>query len=1616
MGIFTDVATTNTEQTRQPVFTAPVQSAVIAPTNSPDQSSRNAVLGAVALQGQQGDPQEPLEQTWTRVNDAIVNGKEGSVRSLIDHNARREMLAASQASQSEWFKANGAPTVSLKAGVAAELQAFNRPENEHALEEEGVAALQDSAVASGQTIRNNDVIGKVRENAQKSAIWQNEFDKLQQEYTNQGLAGKALDLLTLPFSQYYDLFRSGDKGASALLNSPGLNLRQESNSLWSMPLDDFKAYLPTFVEKLKQHSGLLMQNPSVALSAMQSLYGATYTDQATLDAWTGIDTTTIPFFGAAKIARSTVGLLTGIGDSSTAAKAAAAALAKDAGGVPSHAMSSIVMPAEEAVEHALPVYAKASEYVKPFIGNAGGVADHLESLEQSIQEVLKSGPDVERLDPDQVRTAVSNTLATVQNRFRDENIVDFENQGRFTTTPADIAREHEQDVNQLFTEALANAAGKKPSEEALQRFENEGGGLGQRPVAQKAFDDRVELGVDQFTGIHTLSVYLGNKSKPGGYLDAAGATVAAERRGLAGYEIKEGLDGQYYIRVAQHVTENGIDGPAVKGSDLGLAGPVGQWLKSPAGFTPNEWMSDRLQATFYKTHLQKSAVQPLVANLKALSARQTKSVKKIILMGQQDTTVDKAGGKWYNVNELSAHYQNQFNRLPTDKEIKAYYSYKLASDLDYQIGNDYIWTNKINRGWMTGSVKKLGVNEHNVRPINNPNWSDLRVHDADTGKVYGQGAGNDVLGRKFGTGNYKLFELEEPVSINGEQTKYILAHNRDSELSPLSGNQLKYVQGGPREYNSKWFVKQGVSGNFKDGASYETTAITHITSKLRHNAQAWADKMNTAREAWNDFYRGNPTEEELRRWENEGGSLSPTGESGLDRLKKIIEQSPVESFDKWKQLVASGRLRMQAPFEVTYDREMPKSVSGLGSLTNKWVTTDQTAAEAYYTSKGRMHWQEREKLLSDPDSDKDALLVDPFRVLNKTLGHALNTKSFSDYNSKVIDEWSRLVMSGNYLSNKAALSNSTNDIFFHGELSQQLRRSDPVLYQKLSDARTAHKRFLNYQTPAMASGELASRRLAAWLEGKGSFGDWAATKAYNYTSSNPALAMRSFVFDSMLGMFNPGRLLIDTQQALAAASIHPIWGTRAVAMATPILWLMKNRTASLLDHIATSTSLIHGLAPAEFKLMVQSMRASNFMHVGSEVAQNAVYSNYIHGSTVGKAIDTFRTKGRIFFNTATSVNRATAYQIGWQEVKKTMPELEVGGRDFLRNVLRRANIYDGDMTTASRAGWQQGALSIPTQFLQWQSRMLELMMPKMFGGSSALSGTQKARLALGQFLFYGTAGIPLVDTLQPWLSSQYENATGQQLTPEVYNGITKGFFDGALSVMSGGQLDTDFARNAGLGAAWTDLWHKMSDGQLSSAMGIALGPTGSWTGNMLGTMQRVTQYYKAEQTGTLSAGDWKLITNDIIQNISTLNRAQKAYWIWKHGQIVDFKSGAPVADANDLMGYTALLGIPNRVERERFEITSALNSREDDARAYGNLIADARFKAFSAIAEGDDQAAAYFGKLAAGLIANYKDDPLFQQEVYKNAAQVMNSGKLTKWEQVKKKLYVTTGKSPSGGK
>lgn len=1469
----------------------------------------------------------PLASLIDQKKQQLDNGQEAAIRDNIGAQAKSSRVQAIRQLQLEKLQGfNTAPGITLKTLLDDEQSELNRPNDPNTLEREGVQTLQDMATSDAHQAAAISQLPGAQRMIADNAFKVAIWNREADVIRQQaGQQGILGDILDGVLNFVPGLKTLATTGISP---NPAGAVNAQMANIWSLPPDQFPAAVRQLMQTTMDWAGIHGNDPKAALSAINNLYsGLKGGDYLTYNAMAGLDVAPIL---ASKALRGSVGMLLATGNRQAAADLAAHSIVSDRLGMSAGA----IIPAKEAIANLLPSVSRAStpSLVQGYVGISRDLADSVEAVSKGTEQALI--PQLLNRSPDVIQQSVTNAIENFKIRYRG-----------LSDTISDI----------------------KP-----------------------------DVDFDEASGVGGVNIYLGREAGGGGFASPEAAIASADRRGFGVGQVglHQNVDAQWFLKYKSDLTTSGTVLPDVTLGDIPETGGLFRyswWLKNGSSIMPDAWNEARLGATFDRANLIKNIYKPLNDIIAGGASKEWESVVQV---GQKNE-------HWFNADELNQEFMSQHNRLPTDNEVRSYYAYKDVNDANWRLKNHYIHSENSKAGWQTvqigqpgeevtpdlqnfedeggalGPSPKFKTVRVNGRVEQKPEWNDY-ILDQNTGVLHAPGTNNEEFQRMFDTGNYRLVQLQRTARWNGDPVRNILVHKNGLDTAPLDYRQLGYIQGGNVEYTSKYFVKQANIGTFTgDKGTYYDQPLTHIQAQTQKQAQDWADSMERARLAY--------IMKTVKPQDISKADLAVIEDLNIQteaQRRSIIEQSPWSggNYDKFDSLVKQGKIRTNAPFRVLYDKEIPPEYQGLGNNITKWFNGDESAASQYFWGKGRMYVSPRGERLPDPDGNLSNVLS-PLKTTQRAINNALNTTAFSDYNRSVIEDWSRIATAADALRNPSpdALEN-----FFHGELKQGL---DSTVAGQLTATRQSHLNFLNQTTPMQLQKDSWARRFAEFIDDKPG-GTSLAKLAFWAADRNVTNSVKGFVFDSYLGLFNIGQFVVQGTTGVAAMAVHPLFGARAAASLPAWTHVMINRSENLLDWYAKTGQAVHGMDPMDWKTMVKSFRQSGWGEVGNTMTYLDSMTGRVGNSIIGNGLGNIRELGRQPFYLGEKFNRAVGYQIAWNKVAQDFPDMTKGSDAFLSKVNTYTDNLTWNMAGASKANWQKGIWSWPTTFMQYQAHMLENILPQALGGSRAFQGAAKARLAASQLLMYGAGGVGGVD-LSRWMNERYKDATGADMSPETYRGMSKGIVDSFLHYASGGSLDTDISSRVGPLNGFAQYFEKVASGDLSSTLGVFTGPAGTETSTILDSVNRLGRYFAAEQPSQISSEEWGLMIGDTLKTVKQYSYASKALWLQQAGMLLDQKTGEPIVKNSEMERYAEFLGIPLAAETERFADRKAASNFNQVKRDVGGELARSSNMAWRAMGNGDEEAAQAYTRSVGHLMSVFT--PMQRLEILRERQSILKT-------------------------
>lgn len=921
--------------------------------------------------------------------------------------------------------------------------------------------------------------------------------------------------------------------------------------------------------------------------------------------------------------------------------------------------------------------------------------------------------------------------------------------------------------------------------------------------------------------------------------------------------IVEDISGAFYPRVSVDVSETGF---YTNPLDPPRTGYISRFLLNPSQTEDRRLFEMQTEAGRMRQRFLKKINKDLVSVFRKIPAGERPYLHQLLMKGDNME-------RWFSDVEAKTILERAMGSVPSDNTLTAYRQFKVNNDLEHIIRDATMYNDLVIRGAEDVTFSPFGIKIQgngfvDISPTSLPRD---RVFDVSESRHYNH---TNTLTRErlqelSGQGYY-LVRTEDYVKLqDGTEIRNFLIKRSDMETNPLRRNQLNYRPGGHRLYVDKYFVKQAVRFRQPDEANQERLKRpnVYVTGPTQANVAKWAETMNQARLMVKDEGAGAAR---LDQEVFQGRRGFPTGDEFLTGIED-------QSFS------------LDDAFEAVFDRELPtayRSRTGLG----QFVDEDEAGFAGFYRTTGRLYYSRKGEALRRFDGELSPT-IDPFEAQSKALYNVSQLSSFSDFKTSSIDRWVRTYRSSlNVDVLPQELRDSPVEIFNSATVN---RNETPSLRAQIESQRANIKRVLGFQTDWDRNYQNAMRSAHEWIVGDSdnTLRQTVSKAPLWFLDRNPVSSLRGLAFDMKLGLGNVGQFFIQTSTMFSALSLSPKYGTRglfSVPIIRSYLAALKNGTGeNMLDlWVKRGGARLAGFEDVnEFKDYIRYSGRSGLFDLGethSLVNASGPASTFAIQSGAHAA----REMGRFFFYEAEIWNRLVAHRIAYGEAVEKFGKQPFTNNEFRQYIVGRAENYSFNMSDTSKAAWQGGLMSIPTQFWAYNVRMLEALVGRNFTVS------QKIRLAMAQLGMAGTAGLPLAGAISEW----YNNSEGAAPNINTLAGTAeRGIVDRTMYELFG--ADVEVGKRWGTGDFWLDTTRKL--GILPSIFGQAQygaqsvadmtgGATYTILGDALGTFYTAA-YMAAHESG----GESMIMTEDSLtrfsRSISSVNNFLKASLAYQYG-------------------------------------------------------------------------------------------------------------------------------------
>lgn len=705
--------------------------------------------------------------------------------------------------------------------------------------------------------------------------------------------------------------------------------------------------------------------------------------------------------------------------------------------------------------------------------------------------------------------------------------------------------------------------------------------------------------------------------------------------------------------------------------------------------------------------------------------------------------------------EFEVEFLSKYKKPATDAQKAMYLRYQEALDVDAMFKADALFKRQVADGVVVDNASG-----HRMVPTKAEDVpANARIWDEDSQSLV------DPAQLPQGTVVYRNYDPTHQA-FNGD-VLYKTGKNVVTRRLYHSDVLVRNA-GGPRDYRKfdiQYYVKQERTKRFADGTEVKVSPLTVMGVRTEAQALKAKTQINNVIDAIKAKITGNfATADDFRLAARSLVNDPDVNGVIANNLEWYTEAYNVEKFLDWAD-EAGVDLRTKFDFVSDGEALIDSSISGYG---------------------GMRYSQAIDATIMNPRARRDKLLMGYGGITNRTYGsraaiesslaRGVAAQSERAYMSAAINGFLKAAIEQNVLANTADLRNLT--------LKQKLRTAQISTTTSIGRKLALEQKKILFRMDQTGWGdsvwESTMRNVSDFLYGKGFLKS--ADFVADIHANNPLTALRGFVFDAKLGMFNPAQYYVQGSQAFNIMAVGGMSGVKGVALYGPVRFAIANGNEAVIRRVGDLLQPISGLNADQFFEMVDMFRNSGRGTVGVSLAEfgsDADQASRIMG-TVGEGIGAVRSAGRFFFNEGELIARISAYSTAYIEYLQKFPGAIPNSQAGRRWIMNRQDILTQGMTGASRTPVEK----LPTtQFMSYMFRVNEAIFSGTFGGKGrkVLTDAERYRLAVTHTALFGASAWAVTG----FAMDAYRHYFGTEMDPEVYRALRKGLVDTLLTELTG---------------------------------------------------------------------------------------------------------------------------------------------------------------------------------------------------------------------------------------
>ena len=1008
---------------------------------------------------------------------------------------------------------------------------------------------------------------------------------------------------------------------------------------------------------------------------------------------------------------------------------------------------------------------------------------------------------------------------------------------------------------------------------------------------------------DVYGGVDRIDVLMGTKDASGFSSDASARLYATDILKLQDtYDIV--LDsGNYFIRVTKVIDETSDDltslrlatghaTPAsfsntwlgyLKGADNILGASHSKWRKAAVG-GGNATLQRIADSAKTLGRLSRAERR----NLGIMLNKSRVAVRKV---RNPDGTITQVRGAFFDdVNSFQKAYQKQFGKLPSKKQIEAYFNFRQIMDLDFVQRNLAVYRDLARQGiekhTSSFSIRPEGAKNPVLqeRSFEGKTVESLPTSDHTVAWVTQDGSVRFGLHSKMHGGQRKELDkaLEDGkiiqvldqdldfVPSRGEGVDFIVV--KGSKTGPIETQRIAHTEGGHWNYDGQGvFVKQPQVHRTGLGRLRYTSDTTMHHFKVPKDGAKFLDRYETARKMLVDIKNGT-------------GSKS--------KLQKYLAANLPYDYKSFSRLFsAKGSFKLDTPFALT------RSGQRVGDLTDLSATMGETVHDSsrnIHSMDARVHseyTQERGEVLTTIKAGNEASpvfsieevpMIDSLETLTSSSAGLASARVFEDYKHQAVENWAAQFADVIDAPRAEVIADPVRFM-----TNPQWRSGVDVA--QLGAAKSARRAITNLINMKTTDGRIGEQFREAIVNTLGDTLAGAIIEPHLWRNEPDAgKVLRAVAFHAYLGLFNGAQTLLQGLATANAIAIdgNPLRAIRATFGYTAMkVMALTDGNRKFTRAYQAKLQKATGLTPSTLDEMYEVYKDTGISVISGENSRLNDYLNpdmFFASGPVNGALEA----GKIPFNVGNDIHKGVSYTLAFLRWRDENPGKAITNIDKMNIAARTDTLYQ-NMTKASDAAWQSNALlSIPGQFLSFSARLQAQLLGK------GLTPAEKTRLVLMNMTLYGGAAGAAIVGGPFWPLEEEVDKALLANDVEAQGGIAEILQDGILSTSLEMTTGTEFDVGGRFGPGGMSWLKDLKDGNSFDALGA--GP------NFLVKAFSTSEPFTRAIYGVFypESGEYNLQAQDfinVLRNISSVEGAHRAYYIHTAGEWMT-KTGMLVAD------------------------------------------------------------------------------------------------------------------------